>query len=162
MGVLKSLLKDKELKKYVVPIIPDEARTFGMDPLFNEVGIYASGGQRYDPVDSELVMKYREAKDGQVLEEGISEAGSAASFQAAVVDTLVEKTVHAAKETGTRIIVVAGGALLVVADLLARTVVAPRQLPVGALTPMTERGPDEVTEQRVRAGRARSELRMEP
>jgi pyruvate dehydrogenase E1 component len=66
-----------------VPIIPDEARTFGMDPLFNEVGIYSAVGQRYEPVDSELIMKYREARDGQVIEEGITEAGSVASFQAA-------------------------------------------------------------------------------
>jgi pyruvate dehydrogenase E1 component len=67
----------------VVPIIPDEARTFGMDPLFKEVGIYASRGQQYEPVDSDLVLSYREAKDGQVLEEGITEAGSMASLQAA-------------------------------------------------------------------------------
>jgi pyruvate dehydrogenase E1 component len=66
-----------------VPIIPDEARTFGMDPLFKEVGIYAALGQRYDPVDSELLLSYREAVDGQVLEEGITEAGSMASLQAA-------------------------------------------------------------------------------
>ena len=66
-----------------MPIIPDEARTFGMDPLFKEVGIYTALGQRYDPVDSNLVLSYREATDGQVLEEGITEAGSAASFQAA-------------------------------------------------------------------------------
>ena len=67
----------------IVPIIPDEARTFGMDPLFKEVGIYAALGQRYEPVDSNLVLSYREANDGQVLEEGITEAGSMASFQAA-------------------------------------------------------------------------------
>jgi pyruvate dehydrogenase E1 component len=67
----------------VVPIVPDEARTFGMDPLFKEAGIYASRGQLYDPVDSNLLLSYREAKDGQVLEEGITEAGSTASFQAA-------------------------------------------------------------------------------
>ena len=66
-----------------MPIIPDEARTFGMDPLFKEVGIYAALGQRYEPVDSDLVLSYREATDGQVLEEGITEAGSMASFQAA-------------------------------------------------------------------------------
>ena len=66
-----------------MPIIPDEARTFGMDPLFKEVGIYAALGQRYEPVDSELVLSYREAIDGQVLEEGITEAGSMASLQAA-------------------------------------------------------------------------------
>ena len=81
--LLRNLLRDPDLGPRIVPIIPDEARTFGMDPLFNEVGIYASGGQRYDPVDSELVMKYREAKDGQVLEEGITEAGSVASLTAA-------------------------------------------------------------------------------
>ena len=81
--MLRNLIRDPELGPRIVPIIPDEARTFGMDPLFNEVGIYASGGQRYDPVDSELVLKYREAKDGQVLEEGITEAGSMASFSAA-------------------------------------------------------------------------------
>jgi pyruvate dehydrogenase complex dehydrogenase (E1) component len=66
-----------------MPIIPDEARTFGMDPLFKEVGIYSALGQRYEPVDSNLVLSYREATDGQVLEEGITEAGSSASFQAA-------------------------------------------------------------------------------
>ncbi|MBF8289293.1 MAG: 2-oxo-acid dehydrogenase subunit, homodimeric type, partial [Chloroflexi bacterium] len=81
--MLRNLIRDPDLGPRIVPIIPDEARTFGMDPLFNEVGIYASGGQRYDPVDSDLVMKYREAKDGQVLEEGITEAGSMASFAAA-------------------------------------------------------------------------------
>ena len=81
--LLRNLVRDPDLGPRIVPIIPDEARTFGMDPLFNEVGIYASGGQSYEPVDSELVLKYREAKDGQVLEEGITEAGSMASFTAA-------------------------------------------------------------------------------
>src|SRR4051794_5819059 len=81
--ILRNLIRDPDLGPRVVPIIPDEARTFGMDPLFNEVGIYSALGQRYSPVDSELVMKYREAVDGQVLEEGITESGSAASFQAA-------------------------------------------------------------------------------
>ncbi len=81
--MLRNLLRDKEIGPHVVPIIPDEARTFGMDPLFNEVGSYSAAGQRYSPVDSELVLKYREATDGQVLEEGITEAGSAADFQAA-------------------------------------------------------------------------------
>jgi pyruvate dehydrogenase E1 component len=81
--MLRNLMRDKDLGPRIVPIIPDEARTFGMDPLFNEVGIYSAVGQRYEPVDSELVMKYREARDGQVLEEGITEAGSTASFQAA-------------------------------------------------------------------------------
>ncbi len=81
--LLRNLLRDPDLGPRIVPIVPDEARTFGLDPLFNEVGIYASGGQRYDPVDSELMLKYREAKDGQVLEEGITEAGSVASLTAA-------------------------------------------------------------------------------
>jgi pyruvate dehydrogenase E1 component len=81
--LLRNLMRDPGFGRRVVPIIPDEARTFGMDPLFREVGIYASGGQRYEPVDSDLVLSYREAIDGQVLEEGITEAGSMASFQAA-------------------------------------------------------------------------------
>ncbi len=81
--LLRNLMRDPGFGKRIVPIIPDEARTFGMDPLFREVGIYASGGQRYEPVDSDLVLSYREAVDGQVLEEGITEAGSMASFQAA-------------------------------------------------------------------------------
>ena len=81
--LLRNLLRDKALGDRIVPIIPDEARTFGMDPLFKEVGIYSELGQLYDPVDSALVLSYREATDGQVLEEGITEAGSSASFQAA-------------------------------------------------------------------------------
>ena len=81
--ILRNLIRDQELGPRIVPIIPDEARTFGMDPLFKEVGIYAALGQRYEPVDSDLVLSYREATDGQVLEEGITEAGSMASFQAA-------------------------------------------------------------------------------
>jgi pyruvate dehydrogenase E1 component len=81
--LLRNLIRDPQVGKRIVPIIPDEARTFGMDPLFKEVGIYAQGGQHYDPVDSDLVLSYREAKDGQVLEEGINEAGSMASLQAA-------------------------------------------------------------------------------
>jgi pyruvate dehydrogenase E1 component len=81
--ILRNLIRDKQLGPRIVPIIPDEARTFGMDPLFKEVGIYAALGQRYSPVDSDLVLSYREAVDGQVLEEGITEAGSMASLQAA-------------------------------------------------------------------------------
>jgi pyruvate dehydrogenase E1 component len=81
--VLRNLLRDPDLGPRIVPIIPDEARTFGMDPLFKEVGIYAARGQLYEPVDSDLVLSYREAQDGQVLEEGITEAGSMAEFQAA-------------------------------------------------------------------------------
>ena len=81
--LLRTLLRDKKIGQRVVPIIPDEARTFGMDSLFKEVGIYASRGQLYDPVDSDLLLNYREATDGQLLEEGITEAGSMASFIAA-------------------------------------------------------------------------------
>ncbi|HEX4744726.1 MAG TPA: pyruvate dehydrogenase (acetyl-transferring), homodimeric type [Candidatus Limnocylindria bacterium] len=81
--LLRNLLRDKNIGKRVVPIIPDEARTFGMDPLFKEVGIYSPLGQRYEPVDAETLLPYREATDGQVLEEGITEAGSMASFTAA-------------------------------------------------------------------------------
>src|SRR5213594_2740927 len=81
--LLRNLLRDKNVGKRIVPIIPDEARTFGMDPLFKEVGIYSPLGQRYEPVDAETLLPYREATDGQVLEEGITEAGSVASFTAA-------------------------------------------------------------------------------
>jgi pyruvate dehydrogenase E1 component len=81
--LIRNLLRDPVYGKRVVPIIPDEARTFGMEVLFREIGIYASGGQRYDPVDSKLVLSYTEKPDGQLLEEGITEAGSMASFTAA-------------------------------------------------------------------------------
>ena len=81
--LMRNLLRDPNVGKRVVPIIPDEARTFGMDPLFKEVGIYSPLGQRYEPVDAETLLPYREATDGQVLEEGITEAGSMASFTAA-------------------------------------------------------------------------------
>ena len=81
--LLRNLIRDPGIGARVVPIVPDEARTFGLDPLFKEVGIYAAFGQRYEPVDSELVLSYREAQNGQVLEEGITEAGAAASLQAA-------------------------------------------------------------------------------
>jgi pyruvate dehydrogenase E1 component len=81
--ILRRLLQDEEMGKYVVPIIPDEARTFGMHPLFNTFGIYSSLGQRYEPTDAETMTPYREALDGQILEEGITEAGSISSFTAA-------------------------------------------------------------------------------
>lgn len=77
------LLRNKTIGKYVVPIIPDEARTFGVDALFKDFGIYSPKGQLYEPVDKTSLMYYREMKDGQILEEGISEAGSMASFIAA-------------------------------------------------------------------------------
>jgi pyruvate dehydrogenase E1 component len=81
--LLRNLMRDPAIGKLVVPIVPDEARTFGMDPLFKQGGIYAPFGQRYEPVDSELLLSYREAQDGQLLEEGITEAGAMGSFQAA-------------------------------------------------------------------------------
>ncbi len=80
---ISELLKDKNIGSRVVPIIPDEARTFGMEGLFRQCGIYASNGQLYEPVDRKQVMYYREAKDGQILEEGINEAGAMSSFVAA-------------------------------------------------------------------------------
>jgi pyruvate dehydrogenase E1 component len=80
---LTLLSKDKHIGKHVVPIVPDEARTFGMDPLFRQLGIYAHAGQLYDPVDSDQFLYYKEAKNGQILEEGINEAGAISSFIAA-------------------------------------------------------------------------------
>jgi len=81
--LLAKLLRDKDLGKYIVPIIPDEARTFGMESLFRQVGIYSRVGQLYEPVDKESLLYYKEAKDGQILEEGITEAGAMSSFIAA-------------------------------------------------------------------------------
>ncbi len=77
------LLRNKSISKNIVPIIPDEARTFGLDALFKDIGIYSPKGQLYEPVDSNSLLYYHEAKDGQILEEGITEAGSMASFIAA-------------------------------------------------------------------------------
>src|ERR1035437_4937755 len=77
------LLRDKSLSRNIVPIIPDEARTFGLDALFKDIGIYSSKGQLYEPVDSQSLLYYNEKKDGQILEEGITEAGSMSSFIAA-------------------------------------------------------------------------------
>jgi len=81
--ILTKLLKDKEVGKLVVPIVPDEARTFGMESLFRQIGIYAHSGQLYEPVDRDSLLYYKEAKNGQILEEGITEAGSMSSFIAA-------------------------------------------------------------------------------
>ena len=81
--LLRKLVKDKRIGRNVVPIVPDESRTFGMEGMFREVGIYASQGQLYEPVDSDQFMYYKEAKDGQIFEEGITEAGSMSSFIAA-------------------------------------------------------------------------------
>jgi pyruvate dehydrogenase E1 component len=81
--ILSTLLRDKALGKFVVPIVPDEARTFGMEGMFRQLGIYSHLGQLYEPMDSDQVMYYKESKDGQILEEGINEAGSFSSWIAA-------------------------------------------------------------------------------
>ena len=81
--ILGDLLRDKEIGKRIVPIVPDESRTFGMEGLFRQIGIYAHAGQLYEPVDSDQLAYYKEAQDGQLLEEGITEAGSMSSFNAA-------------------------------------------------------------------------------
>jgi len=81
--LLRSLARDEKFGSRVVPIIPDEARTFGMDSLFRELRIYASQGQKYEPVDHDLLLSYTESSDGQILEEGITEAGAMSSFIAA-------------------------------------------------------------------------------
>jgi len=81
--MLSVLLKEKNIGPIIVPIVPDEARTFGMEALFRQVGIYSHSGQLYEPVDADMFLYYKEATDGQILEEGITEAGSMASFTAA-------------------------------------------------------------------------------
>ncbi|MHB8973064.1 MAG: pyruvate dehydrogenase (acetyl-transferring), homodimeric type [Pirellulaceae bacterium] len=81
--ILTKLLKDKQIGRHIVPIVPDEARTFGMEALFRQCGIYSHVGQLYEPVDADQLMYYKEARDGQILEEGINEAGSMSSFIAA-------------------------------------------------------------------------------
>jgi pyruvate dehydrogenase E1 component len=81
--ILSKLLRDKEIGDLIVPIVPDEARTFGMESLFRAIGIYSHVGQKYEPVDMDTLLYYKEAQDGQILEEGITEAGSMSSFIAA-------------------------------------------------------------------------------
>lgn len=81
--IISLLCKDKQLGQYTVPIVPDEARTFGMDGLFKQMGIYSSEGQNYEPVDADTLLPYTEAKNGQILQEGICETGAMASFMAA-------------------------------------------------------------------------------
>jgi pyruvate dehydrogenase E1 component len=81
--LLSKLLADKKMGQYIVPIVPDEARTFGMEALFRKYGIYSHAGQLYEPVDKNSLLYYKEAKDGQILEEGITEAGAMSSFIAA-------------------------------------------------------------------------------
>ncbi len=83
VSMLRHLMKDPNIGKLVVPIVPDEGRTFGMESIIRQVGIYASQGQLYKPHDQDMLLYYREAKDGQMLEEGITEAGSVGSFTAA-------------------------------------------------------------------------------
>ena len=81
--MISKMLREEDIGKYIVPIVPDEARTFGMDGLFSQTGIYSPEGQNYQPVDAGTISPYKEAKDGQVLQEGICEAGAMASFMAA-------------------------------------------------------------------------------
>ncbi len=81
--ILAKLLRDKEIGKLIVPIVPDEARTFGMEAMFRQIGIYSHVGQLYEPVDKDSLLYYKEAKNGQILEEGITEAGAMSSFVAA-------------------------------------------------------------------------------
>ena len=81
--ILSTLVRDKQVGKYIVPIVPDEARTFGMEGMFRQLGIYSSAGQLYEPQDNDQVMFYKESKDGQILEEGINEAGAFSSWIAA-------------------------------------------------------------------------------
>jgi pyruvate dehydrogenase E1 component len=81
--LLRNLVRDDKIGQRVVPIVPDEARTFGLDALFKEIGIYAALGQKYEPVDADLILSYRESQKGQILEEGITEAGALSSFVAA-------------------------------------------------------------------------------
>ena len=83
VSILRGLLKDANIGKLVVPIVPDEGRTFGLESVIRQVGIYAPEGQRYTPHDKDMLLFYREEQDGQILEEGITEAGSMASFTAA-------------------------------------------------------------------------------
>jgi pyruvate dehydrogenase E1 component len=83
VSILRQLMKDESFGKLIVPIVPDEGRTFGLESAIRQVGIYASEGQKYKPHDVDMLLYYREEKDGQILEEGITEAGSMASFTAA-------------------------------------------------------------------------------
>ncbi len=83
VSLLRSLLKDPKIGKLIVPIVPDEGRTFGLESAIRQVGIYAPEGQKYSPHDADMLLYYREDRDGQILEEGITEAGSMASFTAA-------------------------------------------------------------------------------
>jgi pyruvate dehydrogenase E1 component len=89
---LSTLVRDKQIGQYIVPIVPDEARTFGMEGMFRQLGIYSSVGQLYEPQDNDQVMFYKESKDGQILEEGINEAGAFSSWLAAATSYSVSGT----------------------------------------------------------------------
>lgn len=91
--LISTLMKDKQIGKRIVPIVPDECRTFGMEGLFRQVGIYSSVGQLYTPVDAKQIMYYREAKDGQILEEGLNEAGAFCSWMAAATSYSIHNRV---------------------------------------------------------------------
>ena len=95
--MLRAMTREPGFGDRVVPIIPDEARTFGMDSLFRELGIYASQGQLYEPVDHDLLLSYTEHIDGQILEEGITEAGALASFTAAATSYATMGVRHGAR-----------------------------------------------------------------
>src|SRR5258708_30605089 len=82
VSILRHLMKDPKIGKLIVPIIPDEGRTFGMESIIRQVGIYAPEGQKYEPHDKDMLLSYREEQDGQILEEGITEAGAMASVTA--------------------------------------------------------------------------------
>ena len=101
--LLGNLLKDKQLGPRIVPIVADEARTFGMANLFKQVGIYSSAGQSYEPEDIGSVLSYREALDGQILEEGISEAGAIASWTAAATSYSAVSYTHLTLPTTERV-----------------------------------------------------------
>jgi pyruvate dehydrogenase E1 component len=94
--LFSKLLRDKTLGPRIVPIVADEARTFGMANLFRQIGIYSPAGQLYEPEDAGSLLSYREARDGQLLEEGITEAGAISSWVAAATAYSVHGTAHAA------------------------------------------------------------------
>ena len=92
--ILTALIRDKEIGKHIVPIVPDEARTFGMEGMFRQVGIYSSKGQLYTPEDADQLMFYREDKKGQILEEGINEAGAFCSWLPAGAERRKKRAVY--------------------------------------------------------------------
>ena len=97
--IMRDLVRDPNLGERVVPIVPDEGRTFGMESMFTEVGIYHPDGMNYVPVDADMMISYREAANGQVLEEGITEAGALASFQAAATSYATNRYPMISKRT---------------------------------------------------------------